>query len=480
MIDRSQKLPKIFTSVRTRVLLGCVLLMSFSALASILFIRQLLYVHIEKRIDKELQRASGEFSKHARTVQLQTSPSSPQYSAAVFENFISREVIKDKYYLMLTSNRAYQTHDRKLTFDYRYSAAQLDRLRQLSQAESGSIVLCAYSTLYYNAVPISLQTGQKGVFVVVFDATRDYEEISQAMFIIIEVTLGVLLISLIAAWLDTKRILQPLQRLNHTAQQINDADLTQRLPTGGQGEIADLTQTFNEMLDRLQTSFDSQKDFLNNAGHELRTPLTIIRVNLELLSNEPEERSKTIAIVTDELDRMSRYVNEMILLAKAERPDFLLLETVDLESLTQEIYTKSIALGERNWQLEQIGKGKIVCDRHRMTQVLMNLVQNAAQQTHRGDAISIGSVMKNGMARFWVRDTGPGIDPRVHQMIFDRFMRCPDARKRFEGMGLGLAIVKAIVEAHGGRVELVSKMDLGSEFAVSIPIDPPEPSSLTL
>jgi signal transduction histidine kinase len=473
MIDRLQKLPKIFTSVRTRVLLGCVLLMSFSALASIMFIRQLLYVHIEERIGKELQRTAGEFAKHSNETNLNISQLSPEYPAALFENFVGREVIKDKYYLLLTNDQDYQTNERKLTYDFRFDPVQINRLSNLSKTEVGKIELCTYSSLYYNASPIALKTGQKGVFVVLFDATRDYEEISQAMMIIIEVTLAVLLISLIAAWLDTKRILQPLQLLTNTARKITDADLTERLPLAGQGEITDLTMNFNEMLDRLQTSFNTQKDFLNHAGHELRTPLTIIRVNLELLSDEPEERTKTIELVTDELDRMSRYVNEMILLAKAEQPNFLMLETVNLESLTTEIYTKATALGERNWQLEQIGQGKIVCDRHRVTQVLMNLAQNAAQQTHSGDSISIGSMMKDGMARFWVRDTGPGIDPRVHQIIFDRFIRCPDARKRFEGMGLGLAIVKAIVEAHGGNIKLVSKMDLGSKFTVSIPIDPP-------
>jgi signal transduction histidine kinase len=476
MLDRLPKLPKlpkIFTSVRARVLLGCVLLMSFSALASIMFIRQLLYVHIEERIDKELQRASGEFTKHTKQAHLKVDQSSPQYPAALFESFVGREVIKDKYYLMITNGQTYQTSERKLTYNFRFDAAQIDRLSKLSQPESSGIKLCTYSTIYYNAIPVTLKTGQKGVFVVLFDATDEYEEISEAMMIIIEVTLGVLLISLIAAWFDTKRILHPLHSLTATAQKITDADLTERLPLTGQGEIADLTKTFNEMLDRLQTSFNTQKDFLNHAGHELRTPLTIIRVNLELLSNEPEERSKTIAVVTDELDRMSRYVNEMILLAKAEQPNFLMLETVNLESLTKEIYTKATALGERNWQLERVGKGKIVCDRHRVTQVLMNLAQNAAQQTHSGDSILIGSTMENGMARFWVRDTGPGIDPRVHQIIFDRFIRCPDARKRFEGMGLGLAIVKAIVEAHGGNIKLVSKMDLGSKFTISIPIDPP-------
>jgi signal transduction histidine kinase len=473
MIDRSKKLPEIFTSVRARVLLGCVLLLFFSALTSILFIRKLLYVNIEERIGKELQRASGDFIKHIDEATLQISPSSPEYSATLFKSFAGREFIKDKYYVLLTNDQNYQTQERKLTFDFRLNTAQINHMSKLDKVETGRIELCTYSSIYYHASPVIFKSGQKGVFVVMFDATTEYEAISQAMIIIIEVTLGVLLISMIAAWLDTKRILQPLQSLSNTARKITDADLNERLSLVGQGEIADLTKNFNEMLDRLQTSFNTQKDFLNHAGHELRTPLTIIRVNLELLSDEPEERQKTIELVTDELDRMSRYVNEMILLAKAEQPDFLMLETVNLESLTKEIYTKATALGERNWKLENIGAGKIVCDRHRITQVLMNLIQNAAQQTQQGDYIAIGSVMQNGMARFWVRDTGPGIDPRVHQIIFDRFIRCPDARKRFEGMGLGLAIVKAIVEAHGGNVKLVSKMDLGSKFTVSIPIDPP-------
>jgi signal transduction histidine kinase len=473
MIDQSRKLPKIFTSVRTRVLLGCVLLLSFSALASIFFIRKLLYVNIEERIGKELQRSAGEFTKHASKTDLKTSQSFRQYSAALFESFVGREVTKDRYYVLLTDGQDYQTKERKLTFNFRLDTAQLQHMSRLSKVEVGRIELCTYSSIYYNASPIDLKTGQKGVFIVLFDATEEYEEISQAMVIIIEVTLGVLLISMIAAWLDTKRILQPLQSLSNTARKITDIDLTDRLVVAGQGEIADLTMNFNNMLDRLQTSFNTQKDFLNHAGHELRTPLTIIRVNLELLSNDPDERIKTIELVTDELDRMSRYVNEMILLAKAEQPSFLMLETVDLASLTAEIYAKATALGDRCWQLEQIGKGKIVCDRHRITQVLMNLVQNATQQTHPGDAVSIGSLMKDGMALFWVKDSGPGIDPRVHQIIFDRFIRCPDARKRFEGMGLGLAIVKAIIEAHGGNVELVSKMDIGSKFTVSIPIDPP-------
>ncbi len=454
------------------MLVGCLLLMSFSALASTFFIRQLLYVRLEERIDKELQRVSGEFAKYTHETKLEGGQS-PQYPADLFESFVRREVIKDKYYLMLVDGRVYQTSERKLTNGFQFDPVRLDRLRKLSASEAGEINLSATNVIYYHAIPIDLRTGQKGVFVAVFDGTGECEEISQATAIVIEVTLFVFGISAIAAWIDTKRLLHPLHLLTDAARKITDTDLSARIPVRGNNEIAELTMTFNEMLDRLQASFNSQKEFFNHAGHELRTPLTIIRVNLEMLSDDRDEQQETIALVTDELDRMGRYINDMILLAKSEQPDFLMLETVNLSDLTKEIYTKATALAARNWQLEQVGRGNIVCDRHRLTQVLMNLAQNATQQTNVGDTIAIGSVMKNGKARFWVRDTGSGIDPRAHQIIFDRFIRCPDARKRFEGMGLGLAIVKAIVEAHGGKIHLVSELERGSKFTVQIPIDPP-------
>jgi signal transduction histidine kinase len=474
MLERSRRLPKIFASVRTRVLVGCLLLMSFSALTSIFFVRRILYERLEERIEKELQRVSGEFTKHVRETKPRLGQSSTQYPAALFEKFINREVMRDKYYLLLVDGRVYQTSERKLTHNFHLEPARLDRLSKLTAHESEEIELCTNSIIYYRAVPIDLPTGQKGVFISMFDATGECEEINEAMMVIIEVTLAVFAISAISAWIDTRRILQPLHLLTDKARQITDTDLRERIPVRGRDEIADLTVTFNEMLDRLQAAFNSQKEFFNHAGHELRTPLTIIRVNLEMLSDDPQERQATIALVTDELDRMSRYVNDMILLAKSEQPDFLMLETVNLSNFTKEIYTKATALGDRNWELEYIGIGNIVCDRHRLTQVIMNLSQNAVQQTKSGDRIAIGSVMKNGKARFWVRDTGPGIDPRAHQIIFDRFIRCPDARKRFEGMGLGLAIVKAIVDAHGGRIHLVSELERGSKFTVQIPIDPPQ------
>jgi signal transduction histidine kinase len=146
---------------------------------------------------------------------------------------------------------------------------------------------------------------------------------------------------------------------------------------------------------------------------------------------------------------MNRFVNDLLLLAKAERPDFLTLETVEIGSLTEELYAKAIALADRDWRLEGKGSCFLVVDRQRLTQAVMNLAQNATQYTTNSDVIAIGSALTNSKARFWVRDTGVGIPLADQGRIFERFARGA-GRRRSEGSGLGLSIVRAIAQNHGG------------------------------
>jgi signal transduction histidine kinase len=164
----------------------------------------------------------------------------------------------------------------------------------------------------------------------------------------------------------------------------------------------------------------------------------------------------------------------MILLAKAERSDFLHLTMEDAAELTTELVAKAQALAERDWQLDEIARGKIVVDRERITEAVMNLVQNATQHTHRESTIAIGSTIAKGKVRFWVRDTGDGIPLPDQKRIFERFARAANSRHRSEGAGLGLSIVKAIAEAHGGQVLLRSKLGSGSMFTLVLPLDPPQ------
>jgi signal transduction histidine kinase len=169
---------------------------------------------------------------------------------------------------------------------------------------------------------------------------------------------------------------------------------------------------------------------------------------------------------------MTRFVNDLLTLAKAERPDFLELSDVDLDVLTQELLAKAGALGEREWKLDDIGTGRVRADRQRLTQAVMSLAHNAVQHTADGDLVALGSTLDRGRAQLWVRDGGRGIASADRDRIFERFAR-GGGRRRSEGAGLGLAIVRAIARAHGGDVRLDSEPGRGAKFTIEIPIEPP-------
>jgi signal transduction histidine kinase len=215
---------------------------------------------------------------------------------------------------------------------------------------------------------------------------------------------------------------------------------------------------------------------VSDASHELRTPITIVRGHLELLGDDPEERRETIPMLTDELDRMSRFVDDLLLLAKAELDDFLHLDRLELGALTDELVDKAAALGDRTWELEGRGEAVIVADRHRLTQAVMGFAQNAVQHTGDGDPIWIGTAVRGEDALLWVRDSGPGIPFADQERVFERFARAGTAR-RSAGAGLGLAIARAIAEAHGGRVELSSRPGAGAMFTVVVPVGGPAPGA---
>jgi len=149
-------------------------------------------------------------------------------------------------------------------------------------------------------------------------------------------------------------------------------------------------------------------------------------------------------MVTGELDRMNRFVEDLLLLAKAESPDFLQLETVPLEALADELVSKARGMADRRWVLDAASRRSIVADRQRLTQAVMNLAQNAVAHTEGGDEIGIGASANGDEAAIWVRDTGVGIPAGEQRRIFSRFSRGVHSRGRYEGTGIGLAIVRAI------------------------------------
>jgi two-component system OmpR family sensor kinase len=455
---------------RTRIMAGIVILLAFSAVLSLLAIRQLLLVSTGDRVDAALTQEVEEFRTLVRGRDPQTGKLFRGRLNLIFDTYFRRNVPGEGETLI-----AYI--DRRPYFDEsggRGGAiapeARPARWAALERSERGEVET-AIGTVRYLAVPIRGASGLRGVFVVASDLESEREEVEDSVRLAALVLLSVLLIASALAWVVAGRVLAPLRLLADTARSIGESDLTRRIDVSGRDEIAQLARTFNAMLERLESAFASQRTFVSDASHELRTPITIVRGHLELLGDDPDERRETIALVTDELDRMSRFVDDLLLLAKAERDDFLRMGAVELGALTDELLEKAVALGARDWGLESRGEAVLVADRQRLTQAVMGLAQNAVQHTRDGDPVWLGSSVEGGVAKLWVRDGGPGVAPADQSRIFERFARASASRRRSEGAGLGLAIVRAIADAHGGRVDLSSRPGAGAKFTLVVPLD---------
>lgn len=338
-------------------------------------------------------------------------------------------------------------------------------------------VTTAENHLRYAAVPVTVPGDPShGVFVVASDLTAEADESNLAHTAQIFILIGTVLLIALVATLVVSRLLRPLATLAATADRISEEDLSERIPETGADDLARLTRTVNGMLDRLEVAFDGQRALLDDVGHELRTPLTVIRGHLELVdANDPQDVRETADLVLDETDRMSRLVEELVLLAKSMRPDFLTLHDVDIDTLVEGFYERAKALGERRWKIDSLSGGAVVTgDAQRLLQAGLQLAANAVRHTEEDDEIGIGTAIDGDVVRVWVRDTGAGIPSAEQQRIFERAVRGTGGRGAGApadtfSSGLGLSIVSAIAEAHGGRISLSSAPGAGSTFGIGLP-----------
>jgi len=491
---------------RTRILVWYVVILALTFGIAIPAFRQLLFARVDERVRQDMLGEVEDFREllagrvnlerlennriedndkaTTREVQSISSaekalmsdlrvPTNEQEMKRFFEAYLKVEIPEDNIFLITFVNGTfYESSPKALPKALKPETALMRQWATQAEPKEGEQVSQNHdiNRIFYFVEPIKINGKLLGTLVIAHSA-EEHAEILEAVAVIIQVTLAVLLVALLLVWFAAGLILQPLQALATTAESISGTDLAQRIPIRGKGELAKLATTFNKMMDRLESSFISQRNFVNDAGHELRTPITIIRGYLELMGSNPDDQQETLAVVMDELDRMSGFVEDLILLAKAERPNFLRIETVDAAAITQEIFDQVQALARRNWQLEAAAQGKIAVDRQRIIQAVMRLVQNAIQHTETTDTILIGSTICKGNVHFWVQDSGEGIAFEEQQRIFDRFARVSNRRRRSEGAGLGLSIVKAIAEAHGGQVTVHSQVGVGSTFTIILPMD---------
>jgi signal transduction histidine kinase len=402
-------------------------------------------------------------------------PTTPGQLEEFFESYLAHHIPEDDvFYITFVDGKFYKSSPKARPKDLGIEAALMQRWAQQSEAERGEYPSedSEIGKILYLVEPVVHGDRSLGVFVIAHTTAGERAEGLAATAIAGRVAISALLLALVLLWLAVGRVLRPLRTLTATVESIGETDLTQRIAVQGEDELARLSARFNDMMDRLETAFVSQRNFVNDAGHELRTPIAIVRGHLELMDADSLEQQETLALVLDELDRMSRIVSDLILLAKSQRTDFLHLETVEVAALTQALFAKARALGPRNWCLEEVATGRMVADPQRITQAMMNLAHNATQHTKSSDTIALGSAMAEGKVYFWVRDTGEGIPPDDQKRIFERFARVTHKRRRSEGAGLGLSIVQAIAEAHSGQVTLQSQLGAGATFTIVLPLEP--------
>jgi heavy metal sensor kinase len=285
-------------------------------------------------------------------------------------------------------------------------------------------------------------------------------------------------------WFLAGRALKPLQRITDDIRKITAENLNHRLPVGKKkNELTDLTISFNETLERLANSFSRIKQFTGDASHELRTPLAILKGETEVAlrwAKGEEELRQTLASNLEEIERMERITEGLLQLAKSESGEFRLnLNVFSLNDLLQDLYIHSKTLGEAKkietiLQMQVDHEVFIRADQMHLHRALLNLVTNAIKYTPEGGQVTLILALNGeNEAQIHVRDTGMGIPAEHLPHIFERFYRVDEARNRnIGGTGLGLSIVKAIINAHQGRISVLSTPGQGSEFIVYLSLDP--------
>jgi signal transduction histidine kinase len=440
--------------------------MVIAALFGLILQRALLQRSLEQHVSASLEQEREELETLARGRNPLTGELFAGDVRAIFDTFLARNVpAEGEVFIAYVDGAPYRTTPAPLRLDAEPTLTR--RWGSAIEGERGELLTDA-GPVEYLSVPLMLEGSTRGVFVVASFTQGEAGQIDSAIRVEATVSAIVLLLVMGIAWFLAGRLLKPVKELTETAQAITESDLTRRIPVEGDDEISHLARTFNEMLDRLEDAFTAQRRFVDDAGHELRTPITIVQGHLDLIGDEPEERQETMALVSDELNRMARIVDDLLLLAKAQQPDFIRTESVELADLTTEILVKARALGTRSWKLDSWAEGTVDADPQRITQAVLNLARNAVEHTAPGAEIGLGSGWAPGGVVLWVRDTGTGIDSEDQERIFDRFARGRSGR-RGEGAGLGLAIVRTIAEAHGGSIEVESAIGKGAKFSIFLP-----------
>jgi signal transduction histidine kinase len=356
---------------------------------------------------------------------------------------------------------------------------------EIEDVERGSALLTATESRWWDlegpggpfrAITVPLDLDGKQVGTIVAGASRAGEEATLAGLVS-----GITIASVVGLGFATilgvlvvRRTLRPLRRMSDEVASIQSTgDLSRRVAqTGPQDEVGRLAQAFDRMLARLEDAFASQRRFLSDASHELRTPLTVVRGQLELLEAglHDNEARRSLALATDELERMRRIVNDLLLLARLDEGMPLVSEPVEVELVLREALLRGMLLARLESRVETEPGIYAMADPDRLLQVLTNLVTNAVRHAGADATVTLRARRDGGRVAMEVADDGPGIPSEELPHVFERLYRGSAARAEAPtGAGLGLSIVASLTRAMGGDVDVESTMGQGTTFRIWLP-----------
>lgn len=286
-------------------------------------------------------------------------------------------------------------------------------------------------------------------------------------------------LSIAAGWVISDRALRPISRITSVAKEIQATDLSRRIDLGGpEDELRKLADTFDAMLDRVEAGVDGQRAFIQDTSHELRNPLAVMAANLDVVLADPdaseEDLRSTAELVRRTVDRATRSVDDLVVFARKDVPESV-REEVAMRSLAEEVIQEYAGpLEQAGVTVDLFGDEVVVAaERAGVKRAIANVMNNGVRLTRPGSELRIGTGEHKRFAWIGIDDQGPGIDPRNHQAIFQRFWSDDDTSLRSERRtGLGLAIAKQVAQAHGGELTVRSVRGAGAAFVMWLPMEP--------
>ena len=463
-------------SLRSRLLLGIVGLVSVGLAAANLLTYRALQGFLLDRLDEQVVDAVDPVG--SRLLSADHRP--PPTSRAAVPGGTYGAVVDDNGTVVARAYFGYEGGDLDALPRPVFDVRDLDRVKPFTTKATGDGAGPGFRVL------VSGLSGSSAKLVVAVP-TRDVVQTLHRLLVIELIASGAVLAGVaVLALVVVRAGLRPLEDMGETAGAIAAGDLSRRVERAEpRTEVGRLGLSLNAMLAQIQTAFEARaatedklRRFVADASHELRTPLTSIRGYAEMfrrgVAERPEDLATAMRRIEEESVRMGVLVDDLLLLARLDQGRPLEREPVDLTRVAADAVQDARAVEpSRPITLETTDDAVVIGDELRLRQVAANLLANARQHTPPTAAVRVGIRRENGSAVLEVADEGPGLYPEEAEKVFERFYRADPSRNRNQGgTGLGLSIVAAVAEAHGGRARVESEPGHGARFLVELPLAP--------